>query len=174
MTNHVHLLLTPESTDGISRLMQTLGRHYVRYFNFTYKRSGALWEGRFKSCVVHAESYLLLCQRYIELNPVRAGMVESPGDYHWSSYRANGDGKPAACWTAHPVYLALGTAPAERALAYRRLFLGQIDEGLVGEIRKATQQGMALGSERFKAEVESLAGRRVVHLRRGPKPTRAG
>lgn len=95
MTNHVHLLLTPETDEGVSRLMQTLGRKYVRYFNYTYKRSGTLWEGRFKSCVVEAENYLLLCQRYIELNPVRAGMVEAPGDYIWSSYRANGLGQPA-------------------------------------------------------------------------------
>jgi len=78
MTNHVHLLATPRTEDGISRLMQTLGRHYVRYFNYTYKRSGTLWEGRFKSCVVDEENYLLICQRYIELNPVRANMVVSP------------------------------------------------------------------------------------------------
>lgn len=92
MSNHVHLLLTPETENGVSRLMQALGRHYVRYFNYTYRRSGTLWEGRFKSCVVEAESYLLTCQRYVELNPVRAGMVEAPGDYTWSSFRANGLG----------------------------------------------------------------------------------
>ena len=81
MTNHVHLLVTPTTADGVSRLMQSLGRRYVRYFNHTYQRSGTLWEGRFKSCVVEDDSYLLLCQRYIELNPVRAGMVEHPADY---------------------------------------------------------------------------------------------
>jgi len=80
MTNHVHLLVTPESQDGISRMMQTLGRRYVRYFNYTYKRTGTLWEGRFKSCVVDADNYLLTCQRYIELNPVRANMVEHPAN----------------------------------------------------------------------------------------------
>lgn len=93
MTNHVHLLVTPEADNGTSKLMQTLGRHYVRYFNFTYKRTGTLWEGRFKSCAIDAENYLLICQRYIELNPVRAGMVETPADYKWSSFRANGLGK---------------------------------------------------------------------------------
>jgi putative transposase len=86
MTNHVHLLVTPNTEDGVSRLMHTLGRKYVRHFNFTYRRSGTLWEGRFKSCVVEAESYLLTCQRYIELNPVRTGMVDEPGQYKWSSF----------------------------------------------------------------------------------------
>ena len=99
MTNHVHLLITPETTDGVSRMMQTLGRHYVRYFNHTYRRTGTLWEGRFKSCVVDAENYLLVCLRYIELNPVRAGMVAAPGDYTWSSYQSNGLGQPINLWT---------------------------------------------------------------------------
>jgi REP-associated tyrosine transposase len=102
MTNHVHLLVTPETRDGVSRMMQMLGRYYVRYFNYTYQRTGALWEGRFKSCVVDSEEYLLICQRYIELNPVRAGMVNSPCEYTWSSYKANGLGKPASLWTPHP------------------------------------------------------------------------
>lgn len=169
MTNHVHLLLTPETGDGISKLMQTLGRHYVRYFNFMYKRSGTLWEGRFKSSVVDAENYLLLCQRYIELNPVRAGMVDAPGEYRWSSYQANGVGASVACWTPHPVYLALGQTPAVRAEVYRGLFSGQIDDMALLDIRNAANQGMALGNERFKAEIEALAGRRVVGMKRGPK-----
>ena len=93
MTNHVHLLVTPETDTGISRMMQTLGRHYVRYFNYAYRRTGTLWEGRFKACAVDAVDYLLVCQRYIELNPVRAGMVNDPGEYAWSSYRTiKGDG----------------------------------------------------------------------------------
>lgn len=89
MTNHVHLLATPETEDGVSKMMQTLGRYYVRYFNDTYGRTGTLWEGRFMSCVIDAENYLLTCQRYIELNPVRAGIVNAPSDYFWSSFRAN-------------------------------------------------------------------------------------
>ena len=104
MTNHVHLLVTPKTDDGVSRLMQTLGSHYVRYFNFTYKRTGTLWEGRFKSCLVDEENYFLICQRYIELNPVRANMVTTPGDYKWSSYQANGLGKSMEFWTPHRVY----------------------------------------------------------------------
>jgi putative transposase len=147
MTNHVHLLLTPSTGSGVSELMRALGRRYVRYFNYSYKRSGTLWEGRFRSCVIDADNYLLLCQRYIELNPVRAGMVASPDEYHWSSYRANGLGRPAALWTPHPVYLSLGVTIAERAGAYRRLFRGQMDEGDLTRIRTSTNQGMALGNE---------------------------
>lgn len=119
--------------------------------------------------MVDADNYLLLCQRYIELNPVRTGMVESPGEYHWSSYRANGLGRPAVLWTPHPAYLSLGTTSAERAGAYRRLFRGPIDVGELTRIRTSTNQGMALGNERFVLEVGSLSGRRVVTLKRGPK-----
>ncbi len=172
MTNHVHLLATPETEGSISRLMQTLGRFYVRYFNYTYKRTGTLWEGRFKSCVVDADNYLLICQRYIELNPVRAGMVEAPKDYAWSSYRVNGLGQPAKLWTPHPVYRRLGKTVAERTEAYRELFRGQFDATILNQVRQATNQGMALGNDRFKQEVERLTGRRVVALKRGPKPAR--
>uniref|UniRef100_UPI003AAF39C2 transposase n=1 Tax=Sedimenticola hydrogenitrophicus TaxID=2967975 RepID=UPI003AAF39C2 len=140
-----------------------------RYFNYSYRRSGTLWEGRFKSCVVNAEDYLLLCQRYIELNPVRAGMVMSPGDYHWSSYQANGLGRSVACWTPHPVYLSLGHTHAERSEAYRALFRYELDWGVVKDIRRSADQGMALGNERFQEEIERLSGRRVIHLKRGPK-----
>jgi putative transposase len=169
MTNHVHLLVTPKTDDGVSRMMQTLGRHYVRYFNHTYSRTGTLWEGRFKSCVVDAENYLLVCQRYIELNPVRASMVTDPGDYPWSSYRANGLGQPAKLWTPHRVYRELGETAADRAAAYRTLFVGQIDPAIINQIRQATHQGMALGNDRFKQEMERLTQRRVSPLKRGPK-----
>lgn len=172
MTNHVHLLVTPETENGISRLMQTLGRHYVRYYNYTYRRTGTLWEGRFKSCVVDAENYLLTCQRYIELNPVRAGMVAAPGDYAWSSFRANGLGRELQLWRPHPVYLALGNTPSERATAYRELFVGQLDSELLAQIRQASNQGMALGNDRFKQDIARLAGRRVTTLKRGPKARR--
>ena len=172
MTNHTHLLVTPETEGGISRLMQTLGRHYVRYFNYTYKRTGTLWEGRYKSCVVDADNYLLICQRYIELNPVRAGTVEAPSDYTWSSFRSNGLGRPAKVWTPHSLYQQLGKSRAERIAAYRELFRGQIDARILNQVRQATNQGMALGNDRFKQEVESLSGRRVATLKRGPKRKR--
>lgn len=169
MTNHVHLLMTPETKDGISKLMQSLGRRYVRYFNYTYKRSGTLWEGRFKSCVVDAENYLLLCQRYIELNPVRANMVESPADYKWSSFRSNGWGQPSKLWAPHSIYCALGKSVEERAKSYQEIFKGQIDMELLNQIRQALNQGLALGNEKFKREIELLSGHRVTALKRGPK-----
>ena len=145
MTNHVHILVTSQTEQGVSRMMQAIGRHYVRYFNHTYGRTGTLWEGRFKSCLVDAEDYLLACHRYIELNPVRAGMVAVPEDYTWSSYRANGFGQQMKLWTPHRVYLELGSTIRERAAAYRELFAGHIDERLVSQIRKATNRGLILG-----------------------------
>lgn len=169
MTNHIHLLATPESGDGVSRLMQALGRNYVRYFNFTYKRTGTLWEGRFKSCVVDEENYFLICQRYIELNPVRADMVAVPEDYKWSSYQASGLGKTIKLWTPHRVYRQLGATTTERTHAYREMFRGHLDEKMVHKIRQATYQGMVLGGDRFKEEVKRLSGRRVTPLKRGPK-----
>lgn len=169
MTNHVDLLVTPETQDGVSKLMQTLGRHYVRYFNCTYRRTGTLWEGRFKSCVVDADNYLLICQRYIELNPVRAGMVESPAEYAWSSYRANGLAQQATMWTPHQIYSELGETPEERARVYRSCFTGQLKTELLTQIRESTNKGLALGNDRFKEEIERLTGRRVTALKRGPK-----
>jgi len=169
MTNHVHILATPRTKDGISKLMQSLGRHYVRYFNYTYKRSGTLWEGRFKSCVVDEDNYLLLCQRYIELNPVRAGMVDAPGAYKWSSFASNGFGQQAKLWTPHRIYLSLGENNEEREGAYRALFKGNLDTNTLIEIRLSTNKGMALGNERFQQEIERLSGRRVTSLKRGPK-----
>lgn len=171
MTNHVHLLVTPDSSGAVSRMMQTLGRHYVRYFNHSYRRSGTLWEGRFKSCVVNAEEYFLTCQRYIELNPVRAGMVQRPEDYAWSSYRSNGLNQPAKLWSPHEVYLKLGLTVDSRTAAYRSLFKNHVDDQTIKDIRSAVNKGLALGNDRFKQDIEILSGRRVVELKRGPKAT---
>ncbi len=107
MTNHAHILTTPQNEDSISKTMQSLGRQYVRYFNHSYRRSGTLWEGRYKSCLVQTERYLLECYRYIELNPVRAGMMDDPADYRWSSYRDNGLGQSGFRLTPHDEYLRL-------------------------------------------------------------------
>jgi putative transposase len=108
MTNHVHLLVTPEQPFSVMHAMQDLGRKYVRYINHSYKRTGGLWEGRYKASLVDSEAYLLTCMRYIEMNPVRAGMVEHPGEYRWSSYSANADGESNVILTMHPLYKALG------------------------------------------------------------------
>ena len=172
MTNHVHLLVTPQTPTGVSQMMQTLGRHYVRHFNYTYRRTGTLWEGRFKSCVVSAEQYFLTCLRYIELNPVRAGMVEQPADYRWSSYHANGLGRRIKLWSPHEVYQRLGSTVKARTTAYQSLFATHLELHDLDEIRTAANQGMVLGNDRFKQEIESLAGRRVISEKRGPKPKR--
>jgi putative transposase len=170
MTNHVHLLATPSCGMGVSQMMQFLGRRYVRYFNSVYQRTGTLWEGRFKSCVVDAERYFFTCQRYIELNPVRAGMVQHPKEYKWSSYVTNGEGKSSSIFTPHPLYLALGDTTAERANRYRALFEGTIDGHDLDEIRDSVNKGLALGSVGFKLQIEKITGRRVQPLKPGPKP----
>lgn len=167
MTNHVHFLMTPERADSIAKVLQSVGRRYVQYFNFTYRRTGTLWEGRYKATLIETERYLLTCYRYIELNPVRANMVSHPGQYHWSSYRANALGEPDPLATPHPEYLALGKQPVERQAAYRGLFQAHIDEQTLDAIRQATQKGWALGNDRFKAEIERLSQRRTRPLPRG-------
>jgi len=161
MTNHVHLLLTPACKDGPSLLMKHLGQRYVQYINKTYRRSGTLWEGRFRSSIVQEQGYLLRCYRYIELNPVRVGMVRHPRDYRWSSYPANGEGEPSRLLKAHEEYLALGKRDGERLVAYQALFRSELDPKEVEEIRAAVNGGFALGNERFKAEIATMLGRRA-------------
>jgi putative transposase len=170
MTNHVHLLMTPSCWSGISRTMQFLGRLYVRYFNFTHQRTGTLFEGRFKSSIIQNRHYLLACQRYIELNPVRAGMVDDPSEYLWSSYRAHAFGINPRMWTPHPEYQALGATRASIMVAYRKLFDSELDIETIGDIRNAANTGLVLGNELFRKEIERLTGQRQHHLKRGPKP----
>jgi len=167
MTNHVHLLCTPSCTDGISKMMQGLGRYYVRYVNSTYRRSGTLWEGRFKSSMVHSEQYLLTVSRYIELNPVRANMVAHPAEYPWSSYRKNGVGKPIRLLTPHSVYLRLGKNDSERQKAYRGLFDAEIPDLTLEHIREAANKSWVLGDGRFKRQIESQLGRHLPPFPRG-------
>jgi putative transposase len=167
MTNHVHLLLTPSDPQGVSRMMQDLGRKYVQYFNFTYGRTGTLWEGRYKSTLVDADNYLLTVYRYIELNPVRANMVSHASDYPWSSYQGNAAGKPIELLTPHPMYRRLGRADRERQGAYRELFRGRMPERDVATIRDATNKAWVLGDDRFKAQIEAKTGRRALPLGRG-------
>ena len=167
MTNHVHLLCTPLVEGGISRMMQSLGRRYVQYFNHEYHRSGTLWEGRFKSCLVQNERYLLEVYKYIELNPVRAEMVQEPGEYRWSSYQINGLGKESSLCTPHPEYMSLGRTTTERQKNYRRFFARHVDVELLKEIRTNTQRGMAIGNNQFKEELEVLTGRRLKSKKRG-------
>jgi putative transposase len=164
MTNHVHLLATPEFDHSISKVFQSVGRRYVQYFNFTYRRSGTLWEGRYRATVVDSERYLLTLMRYIELNPVRAARVAHPEDYPWSSHRPNAHGESGlnADWlTAHEEYLRLGRSERDRQTAYQQLFLAAIADNDLAQIRECTHKGWALGGERFREQIEALGQRRA-------------
>jgi putative transposase len=173
MTNHVHVLATPQSPAGLSRMMQDLGRKYVRYVNTSHDRTGGLYEGRFKSSLVETSSYFLTCMRYIELNPVRAGMVEHVAQYPWSSFGQNVTGEPTGLITPHPEYLALGRDSRSRGEAYYRLFDEAIDPVHVDAIRQTVQQGCALGGEEFVRAVESMLGRTAAFVPHG-RPERIG
>lgn len=161
MTNHVHLLLTPRAPLSASVLMKHLGQRYVQYVNRTHARSGSLWEGRFRSCIVDSDGYFLRCQRYVELNPVRAGMVAHPRDYPWSSHEANASGAASDLIVPHPQYLALGADASHRFANYRPLLQEGVGDAELKEIRSATNAGYVLGSEVFKARMESIMGRRT-------------
>lgn len=165
MTNHVHLLLTPSKATEVPKLLISLGRRYVQYINRLYRRTGTLWDSRYKSSLVQPGTYLLTCQRYVELNPVRAAMVDDPAHYRWSSYRSNGLGQPDPRLTPHPLYLALGRNDKERQAAYRALFLGHLDRAAIDDIRLALNQSQPVGNSRFHAEIEQMTG-----IRREAKP----
>ena len=168
MTNHIHLLATPTDTDSISKTFQSVGRKYVQYFNYTYRRSGTLWEGRYRATVVDSERYMLSIMRYIELNPVRAGMVVHPRDYAWSSHRryAYGETGPNLNWLIEPdQYRKIERTDEARRVAYRSLFKASIDADDLLAIRDATHKGWALGDQRFKEMIEGLGERRA-----GPAP----
>jgi putative transposase len=173
MTNHVHLLVTPMQEHGVSHLMQDIGRKYVRYVNRTYQRTGTLWEGRYKASLVDSDAYLLTCMRYIELNPVRARMVNHPGEYRWSSYAANAQGEANPLLTPHPVYTQLGTDSGTRQHAYRELFRHHMDNDLLHAIRTALNQELVLGREDFKDRIEQMTARRTRPGQNG-RPRTAG
>ena len=166
MTNHVHLLATGNEQGALSRMMQSLGRRYVRYLNSKYRRTGTLWEGRFKSGLVDSDRYLLTCYRYIELNPVRAGFADAPSEYRWSSFHRNAHGARDDVVTPHATYLSLGKSDAARQAAYRELFRRSIDDDIEA-IRKHVTQGKPLGSETFRNQIEAALNRRVRLARLG-------
>jgi len=173
MTNHVHLLLTPMAEHGVSHLMQDIGRKYVRYVNHSYRRTGTLWEGRYKASLIDSEAYLLTCMRYIELNPLRANMVAHPGEYRWSSYACNARGTDHAFIMPHPLYKQLGADPASRQYAYRELFRQHMDHTTVHDIREALNQELVLGREDFKDKIEQMTQRQSRPGRSG-RPRRDG
>jgi putative transposase len=171
MTNHVHLLMTPAAVGAVSLTMQSLGRRYVGYINATYRRTGTLWEGRYKSCLIDSQRYLMTCYRYIELNPVRAAMVETPGTYPWSSYRFNAHGSSDALIQPHEDYLALGGTTEQRCAAYQALFLEAIGQDRLDEIRAYVQQQRAWGTSRFQATIEAEL-KRVAKVRPRGRPSK--
>lgn len=167
MSNHVHLVMTPQLENSLAKVLQSVGRRYVQHFNIAYQRTGTLWEGRYKATVIDSERYLLACCRYIELNPVRANMVAHPGEYRWSSYAANALGKSDPLVSPHVLYQSLGASGHERQHSYRNLFQTHIDHETLEAIRQATQRGWILGNDRFKDEIEQLLDRRTRPLPRG-------
>jgi len=172
MTNHVHLLATPARAESASRTLQSLGRRYVRHVNAAERRTGTLWEGRYRAAAIEGEAHFISCMRYIELNPVRAGMVAHPRAYRWSSFAANAQGTADPLLREHALYRALGATPAERRREYRALFRAALDPEFVGALRRATNGGWPLGSERFKRRLAQALGRRVTPREAGrpPKP----
>jgi len=170
MTNHVHLLMTPESGEGCAALMRDLGQRYVQYFNKHHGRTGTLWEGRFRSCIAESARYVLACYRYIELNPVRAGMVARPDGYRWSSYAANAGLGRSSLVSPHVEYLALAQDAESRQLAYRVTLGDGVEDSMLSSIREATNGGYPLGPESFKQRL-ALDGRKVVRGRAG-RPTK--
>lgn len=172
MTNHVHLLVTPRAPAAASRMMQDLGRRYVQIINRAYGRTGTLWEGRFKSSLVDREHYLFTCHRYIELNPVRAGMVETPDAYPWSSHRFYAGLRPDKLIVPHESFLRLAAQATARFAAFRRMFQDPLSAADLDRIRQAANTGSALGSEPFIDEMERSFGRGVRLPSRGrPRKT---
>lgn len=171
MSNHVHLLLSPAEKTSPAMLMKLLGQRYVQYFNRRHGRSGTLWEGRFRSCLVQDEHYLLVCQRYIELNPVRAGMVAEPVLYPWSSFHANAQGQRDKLITPHPIYQRLGRSDCARRSAYRALFEQALPQDVLGHLRHASNGNYAFGNPQFEQAVKRAAGRPAVPLQGGRRPS---
>ncbi len=167
MTNHVHLLASPSQAYAMPRMMQTVGRRYVGRFNRIHDRTGTLWEGRYRAAVVDTDPYFFACMRYVELNPVRAGIVETPAEFRWSSHRANAFGEPDALVTHHSAYAALGDAVPLRRDAYSRMFATPLSDKELDSIRDATQFQWALAGESARRTMEALTGRRTARLPMG-------
>lgn len=172
MTNHLHLLASPSDEQGLSRMMQWIGRQYVPYFNQKYQRTGTLWQGRYRATVIDAERYFMTCCCYIELNPVRSHMVALAGDYLWSSYQHHAGIKPDPVITDHSLYWSLGNTPFDREISYKKLIELGVNEEDVAALTEATLKGWAIGSEKFKLMLERQTERRVRKGRRG-RPAKA-
>jgi putative transposase len=170
MDNHLHLLATPETADGLPKLMQAVGRRYVRHFNDRHGRTGTLWEGRYRSTVIESERYLLACMVYIDLNPVRAGLVQQARDYPWSSHAHYVGLRQDRLVTPHPLFWALGNTPFAREAAYAELVHTGISGQEEAAMTDATLRGWALGSPAFVGGLQDLTERRVQPRRPGRPP----
>jgi putative transposase len=167
MSNHIHLLLTPQRDQALPRMMQALGRRYVRHFNLRHGRTGTLWEGRYRSSLIQTERHLLACMVYLDLNPVRAGLVADPAEHPWSSHGHYTGARVDKTLTPHAMYWQLGNTPFDREAAYTDLVRAGLSANQVGALTQATLSGWALGDEGFKRGLQSLTERRV-------SPGRAG
>lgn len=173
MTNHIHLLVTPAEQGGVSRMMQLLGSTYVANINANYQRTGSLWEGRYKSSLVDSDQYCLACYRYIELNPVRAGMCRLPQNYPWSSYGVNAENNFNPGIEPHPQWRALGETDLERCTNYRLLVEEGLDQSSLEKIRYGVRKGIPIGTDHFKSQIENALKRRIGDGRRG-RPRQKG
>ena len=167
MDNHVHLVLVPTDADGLGRMMQWIGRQYVPYFNAKYRRTGTLWQGRYRATVIESAQYFLPCCRYIESEPVRSGLAADPEQYRWSSYVHHAGVQPDPLITDHALYWALGNTPFDREAVYKSLMEQGLSTSEVNLFRTAARKGWPLGSEKFKAELEKQINRRVAPAKRG-------
>jgi putative transposase len=167
MDNHFHLLLTPAREDGLPQMMQAIGRRYVRYFNDRHGRSGTLWEGRYRSTVLQAESWLLACMANMDLNPVRAGAVKEARDYPWSSHGHYVGARADKMLTPHPLFWELGNTPFAREAAYAELVRGGISQAQQDALTRSSLGGWALGSAEFVADLQKRTERRVSQAQPG-------
>ena len=172
MVNHVHLLVTPRRDRSLPLMMQSMGRGYVQRLNALYRRTGTLWQGRYKACLIQDDKYFLTCQRYIELNPVRAGIVKFPAEYPYSSYAHHALGTEDPLISQHPCYRSLHSDPESRREAYRSLFSDEFSEQELLNIRRRTNACSFLGNERFKKQIEDMLGRVVATGKRGRPATK--
>ena len=171
MTNHVHLLVTPNARGAVAKMLQDIGRRYVRVTNTIHGRTGTLWEGRFKSSLIDSEAYLLTCHRYIELNPVRAGLAAHAADYPWSSHLHYAGIKRNHLLSEHALYLRLGADVASRQASFRDLFKDALQMEVVTKIREAVNTGCVLGTPGFLSDLAGKFGRRVYPPKQG-RPTK--
>ena len=171
MDNHFHLLATPGTTTGLPQFMQSVGRSYVRYFNDRHGRSGTLWEGRYRSTLIQTDRYLLTCMAYIDLNPVRAGLVADARDFPWSSHGHYAGLRQDKLLTPHPLYWELGNTPFAREAAYAELVRSGVRQVDQGTLTEATLRGWAAGDAEFLASLQKTTERRVAKARAGRPPS---